>query len=237
MAISLTSLSTLNQLNSGSYWTKLGGLSVNLPSLATTYSKAGTIGAFVASAGSVVQTFTKGARGIFCIASVLTNPTQLLNVLTSCLDYLGAIGLQLVNDLYKTCIARLNNILSTVYGITLSYFNTIKNIINCIKNIGKMFKKIYDWWKDRSWEKLMKLFDRENCDFMVANLLRCLMSKWLEPYISKLQLKATQAINDVGNKINSKIIDSTATTTALSTYLDNQTQFINKFTAQVGAIF
>ena len=230
--------SLINELNSGGYNLKIGGFNVNLPSLNVSNSSIETpgIGGYLGSAGSIVQTLTSGARGVFCIGAVLTDPAAALKVLILCVDFIGAIGLQLINDLYKTCLARLNNILSTVYGITLGYFNTIKNIIKAIQGIGDLISKLIDFWNGRGESKLNKLFDRENCDFMVANLLRCMMAKMIEPYLTKIRDDLTQKINDVGIGLQNEIIENTAVATSMSKYFDQQAIFVNKFTTQVSEI-
>lgn len=228
----------LNELNSGGFNLKIGGFNINLPSLNVSNNSIETpgIGGYIASAGSVVQTLTAGARGVFCIGAVLTDPTAALKVLGLCGDFITAIGLQLVNDLYKVCLARVNNILSTVYGITLGYFKTIKNVIKAIQGIGDLIDNLINFWDDRGESKLGKLFERENCDYMVANLLRCMMSKMIEPYLTNIRDGLTQEINDVGIGIQNKVIKNTEITSSMSKYLDQQSIFVNKFTTQVNEL-
>lgn len=230
--------SLINELNSGGYNLKIGGFNVNLPSLNVSNSSIETpgIGSYLGSAGSLVQTLTSGARGVFCVGAVLTDPASALKTLSLCVDFLGAIGLQLINDLYKTCLARLNNILSTVYGITLGYANIIKSVIRAVQGIGDLITEIINFWDRRGEFKLGKLFDRENCDFMIANLLRCTMAKMIDPYITNLRTDLSQNINNVGIPVQDDVIKNTALTTSMAKYFEQQAIFVNKFTAQVREI-
>lgn len=238
MSFAFSFLSKFDFLNAnGLASMSFGGVTVSLPSLYATFNNiedpAG-LGGIIASPGSIVQTLTKGARGVFCIGALLTDPAMMLNMLKMCGQYLAALGLKFVNDIYKSCISRINRILSTVYGIVLGYFNTIKNIITAIKNLGDLWEKITNFKMGES--LLDKLFKKENCDYFIANIMRCMMNKLLEPYISKYKRKINQKITDFADGIESNIVSSTAPLTSMSNFLDMQATSVNKFTAQVGEL-
>lgn len=227
-----------NTLSSTGMNLNFGSFKFNIPSLTLFNDSIETpgVGTFCYSSGSLVQMMTNGARGVFCIGAILTDPQMLLNVLRMCGEYILAHGLALINDIYKTCIARINNILSSVYGIVLGYFKTIKNVIKAIQGLADLWDKICDAWNSKSSGIFDKIFDKENCDFMVANLMRCMMSKLLEPYLTKLKLNIQGEINDFAGEIDNEIHATTQPLTSMSSYLDNQATYVNKFTAQVSEI-
>lgn len=228
----------IKALNSGGFNIKVGGFTLNLPSLNVTSKAIETpgIGGNITSLGSAVQILTAGARGVLCIGSLLSNPSELLKTLNLCKDFVVALGLQFVNDLYKTCIARINNILSSVYGLTLSYFRTSKNVLGAINNLGSLVEDIIKFWEDRKNDKLKDFLKKEDCTFFVANILRCMIGKFINPILEEYKLKGNQAINDIGADFNNKIFSETEILNNVSSYLDQQSMFVNKFTNQVKEI-
>lgn len=228
---------TLRELNASGLTIGSGGFKFNIPSLNVIMGGSGSSNSIVMSAGSLVQTMTAGARGVFCIGAIIGDSALALSTLKKCFDYIMMTGLSLLNDIYKVCIARLNDILKTVYGITLSIFSTIKNVIGAINGIIDLVEKIYKAIKNASKLDLGKLFDKENCDFFIANLFRCMMGKLVDPYIQKFKTNVTQKINDYTANIPDKISQTVEPVTSMSTFVDNQAMFVNKFTNQVGNLF
>lgn len=241
MALSLTAksiVSSANNLAAGSGGAlSLGGFNLNLPglSLSNTSIEGDGIGGWIASSGSVLQLLTNGARGVYCIGVLLTDPAMLLNALKLVGEYLLTAGLNLLNDLYKSCVARVNNILSSVYGIILGYFNTIKNAIGAIQSLGALWQKIKDAWNNRSGSLFDELFKREDCDYFIANMMRCIISKMLDPYLNNLKIDALQKINNFAGEVEDNIFEATAAPTAISNYVNTQATFVNKFTEQVSS--
>ena len=168
MALSLTAksiVSSFNNLAAGSGGSiSLGGFNLNLPNLSVsnTSIEGDGIGGWIASSGSVVQILTNGARGVYCIGVLLTDPTMLLNALKMVGEYFLSAGLNLINDIYKTCVARVNHILASIYGIVLGYFNTIKNIIGVVQSLGALWQKIKDAWNNRSGSIFDELLSRDS---------------------------------------------------------------------------
>lgn len=241
MALSLTAksiVSSFNNLSAGSGGAiSLGGFNLNLPglSLSNTSIEGDGIGGWIASSGSALQLLTNGARGVYCIGVLLTDPTMLLNALKMVGEYFLTAGLNLINDIYKACIARVNNILASVYGIVLSYYNTIKNVIGAVKSLGALWQKIKDAWNNRSGSIFDELFKREDCDYFIANMMRCIISKMLDPYLNKFKIDALQKINNFAGDIEDGIFDATAAPTAISNYANTQATFVNKFSSQVSS--
>lgn len=227
-----------NALLTGGANFKIGGFTVDLPSLNIFNSniESPSIGNFIDSAGSIIQTLTKGGRAIMCIGSLLVNPDQMLKALTLSLDYLKAFGLQFLNDIYKTFAARINNTLSTVFGIATGYFNTIKNVISAIYSIGDLISDLFKFFTGRSDEKLDLMFKNDDCAYFIANITRCLLSKLLTPIVTEARENVNQVINDVGGSINNTIINSTDGITLMANYLNQQSLFVKKFTNQVNDI-
>lgn len=227
-----------NNLMAGTVTFNIGGFKINLNSLnilCTTIEYPG-LGGFLASPTSVVQTLTNGARGVFCIGAVLTDPAMMLNTLTMCLEYIEALGISIMNDLYKVCLDRVNAILSEVYGIVLGYFKTIKSVISMIKNVGGLINDVSNFKLKKGSDLLDELFNRKNCDYVVANLLRCMIAKMLQPYIDKFKNGAIQKILDVSDDISDSIQENTNAVTAMSDYIGQQARFVDKFTTQVREI-
>lgn len=228
-------LSKAKNLAAGTICFNIGGFKINLAPLNIMNSNIETpgIGGFLGNPSSLIQTVTQGARGVFCIGTVLTSPSMALNVIRMALEYIEALGISLINDIYKTCLARVNNILAEVYGITLGYFKTIKSIISMVQNVGGLIKDISNFRWERGDSALNELFDRKNCDYMVANLMRCMIAKMLQPYLDKFKNKAIQSINDVASDISGTIQDKTSSLNAMSSYLNQQAKFVDKYTTQV----
>lgn len=242
MALSFTAksiVSSIDNLAAGSGGAlSLGGFKLNLPSLSiiNTSIESSGIGGWIATSGSALQLLTNGARGVYCIGVLLTDPSMLFNALKMVGEYFLSAGLNLINDLYKSCVARVNHILATVYGIVLSYFNTIKNIIGVVQSLGALWEKIKDAWNNRSWSIFDELFKREDCDYFIANMLRCMISKMIDPYLQKFKMKATQKIDNLTGTIEDGILDATAGPTAISNYANTQAVFANKFINQVDSL-
>lgn len=218
---------------------KIGGFTANLPTLNIFNSniESPSTGTFIASAGSIVQTLTQGAKGVMCIGTLLMNPDQMLKALNLAGDFILGLGLQLLNDVYRTCMARVNNILATSYGLVLGYFKTIKNIISAIQGVGDMLNNIYEFFTDRSKSKVDFMMKSDDCAYFIANILRCMIGKMVTPYLNELQLKADQKINNIAGGIENKITQNTEVLNSMSSYLNNQAMFVNKFTSQVNSIF
>ena len=222
-------------LSAGLLTFNIGGFKINLTSLAIMNSNVETpgIGGFIANPQSLVQTLTQGARGIFCIGAVLTDTKLLLKTLKMCLEYIEALGIALLNDIYKTCLARVNMILAELYGITLDYFKTVKSIISACQAAGTMIKAVNEYkWKSGN-TALDELFKRKDCEYIVANLLRCMISKMIQPYINKFENKVTQKIIDASGKISNKISSETSILNAMSGYVRQQANTVEKFSAQI----
>ena len=241
MALSLTAksiVSSFNNLAAGSGGSiSLGGFNLNLPNLSVsnTSIEGDGIGGWIASSGSVVQILTNGARGVYCIGVLLTDPAMLLNALKMVGEYFLSAGLNLINDIYKTCVARVNYILASIYGIVLGYFNTIKNIIGVVQSLGTLWQKIKDAWNNRSGSIFDELFKREDCDYFIANMMRCIISKMLDPYLNKFKLDAISKIDNFATDVEDGIFDATAAPNAISNYANVQATYANKFIEQVGS--
>lgn len=134
-------------------------------------------------------------------------------------------------------MARVNNILATSYGLVLGYFKTIKNIISAIQGVGDILNNIYEFFTDRSKSKVDFMMKSDDCAYFIANILRCMIGKMVTPCLNELQLKADQKINNIAGGIENKITQNTEVLNSMSSYLNNQAMFVNKFTSQVNSIF
>ena len=77
----------------------------------------------------------------------------------------------------------------------------------------------------------------DDCAYFISNILRCMIGKMVTPYLNELQLKADQKINNIAGGIENKITQNTEVLNSMSSYLNNQAMFVNKFTSQVNSIF
>lgn len=236
-SISVSSLlDSLNSLNAGGMMFNLGKFGVQLPTLEMFSSIVEPVygfGDFTASAGSIVQLMTSGARGIYCIGAIIADGDFLLKTIKMVGQYVALLGLEMINEIYQNCVARVNSLLANVYGIVLSYYRTIKHLINTIRNLKELFTNLQLEKKNIFKNIIDKIFKKENCEYFVANLLRCLIAKYIEPYLQKFTDKVNQKIDDIAGDIYDSTNMVTATTTAMSNYLDNQATFVDKFNEQV----
>ena len=79
--------------------------------------------------------------------------------------------------------------------------------------------------------------ESDACAYFRANILRCMIGKMVTPYLNELQLKADQKINNIAGGIENKITQNTEVLNSMSSYLNNQAMFVNKFSSQVNSIF
>ena len=233
----MSSLSQLaNRLTSGLSSVKISNTSgINIPTLSWLDSSIEPVSglSWVQSSGSVIQALTNGAKGVYCMGVILSDPSQLLKMGAAVLQYIEAWGIGLLNDLYRVCIDRINAILLESYGVVVSVFKAIAGIISFVKELYTLYKNIKEAWKKRNEAKEEAWMKREDCAFFVANILRCMIGRLIEPYITNFKQKATKEIEDVYSDVSNTISDRTETLRTVSNYVEQQSMFATKFVEQL----
>ena len=212
-------MSFLSSLTKGNSFLGIGSLKISFPTLSVSnYSIASVngIGGFIQSAGSAVQTLTRGARTIFCLGAVLTDPSLFTSMIGQVWDYLKAHGMTLINDIWKTIMSRINFLLAHYYGIISAAFNSV---LNAVRTIKKAYDALVDYFSNLSvkgkdlWADLIK---KENCDFEIANMLKCLINPYILKFTRNIKVKASTMVAGVESNIRGVTDDWTSQISALT---------------------
>ena len=233
----MSSLSQLaNRLNSGLSSVKISNTSsINIPTLKWLDSSIEPVSglSWVQNSGSVIQALTNGAKGVYCMGVMLSDPSQLLKMGAAVLQYIEAWGIGLLNELYRVCMDRINAILLEVYGVCVGVFKAIAGVISFVKELYTLYKNIKEAWKKRNESKENAWMKREDCAFFIANILRCMISRLIEPYVENFKQRAVREIEDVYSDVSNTISDRTETLRSVSSYVEQQSMFATKFVEQV----
>lgn len=225
-----------NRLSSGMSSLKISNTSsINIPTLNWLDSaiKPSYGLSWVQQPGSVIQALTNGAKGVYCLGVLLTDPAQALNLLKYVLQYVEAWGIGLVNELYRTCMNRVNSLLLQVYGVCVGVFKAISNLIQFMKELYQLYKNIRDLFTKKWRLKKDGWIKREDCAFFLANILRCMISRLIKPYVENFKVKATKEIDRVYTQVNDKVSNYTEPISAVSNYVQQQSMFATKFIQQI----
>lgn len=182
------------------------------------------IGGFLNGVDSVVDKLTSVAKGILCLPSLIG---RFLNFQTNIGGFASAIASAvagIVSNIIDSQLALIGNLINQFVANQLAIVN---QILDTIDGIISFFRGLFD----KVANSLAYLKSQENCTYAASELLSCIIKAGVNVRASNPGI--TSRLDEFNTKLVDKVMGSRGAAGVVQDYLDRNTAFLNKATAQM----
>lgn len=197
---------------------------------------ASSLGQITDSVIASAQNLMQGARLIYCLGYMITNPKMMLGVLSILGNNILAAATQMATRLADLIKGQITQALSQITGAITSLvgniFSFLSAIVDLIKAIADAVSNLFKMG-ELDWGDFMA---EEDCQYIFAAMAACMLNKLLGNKLQDLERKISGEIIKTGTELNSAIAENLADVNTVSSYVERETFLMNKATKQLNGL-
>lgn len=173
---------------------------------------------------------SKTATAIYCAGVALTNPDAILGMLNNMACNLCGTTAQILDNVMYAVQMQIDMAIDTVVGSIGRLIGSIMDLINAILKLTDTLLNLPQNLRIKARSAAQGRMTADKCMDMVADILSCLLNKYLGQPLMKFQDKIIGKINEFGMSVNQALADEFADLDVVSNYIQQEAFMANKAT-------
>lgn len=173
---------------------------------------------------------SKTATAIYCAGVALTNPDAILGMLNNMACNLCGTMAQILDNVMYAVQMQIDMAIDTVVGSIGNLISSVMDLINSILLLTDTLLNLPQNLRIKARSAAQGRMTADKCMDMIADILSCLLNKYLGQPLMKFQDKIIGKVNEYGYSINQALTDEFADLDVVSNYIQQEAFMVNKAT-------